>query len=121
VSPNPEHDKGPGRSHRQAPAREGTIAEVGTGAAVSGGGMWCARRRPVPCTVLNASYGRRSCGRICRSAHLRQKAVRPGLAKDSPARHASTRARVGARAVLEQAEELGQVLEKLGKQTGEGP
>jgi hypothetical protein len=43
------------------------VAESGTGAGVSGGGMRV-RRRPVPRTVMGASYGRRGAGRIDRKA-----------------------------------------------------
>lgn len=41
------------------------------------------------------------------------------VTKNTPAWYASTRAKVEARATLEQAEELGRVLEELGKRLGE--
>lgn len=39
----------------------------------------CARRRPVPRTVANTSYGRWGVGHKCYPAHLRQEAQGPGL------------------------------------------
>jgi hypothetical protein len=41
------------------------------------------------------------------------------LTEDTPAWYAATRARVEAKAALEQAEELGRVLEELGERLGE--
>jgi hypothetical protein len=41
------------------------------------------------------------------------------LTKDGPAWYAGTRAKVEAKATMEQAEELGRVLEELGKRLGD--